>query len=166
MNRLDRDTSGLTLVAKNPLSGAILSRDMKDRKISRTYTAIVCGRLEETTGTIDKPIARKEASCIERCVDYDKGERAVTHYEVIEYNARKDLSLIRLKLETGRTHQIRVHMTSIDHPLIGDFLYNPDNNILKRQALHAGELAFIHPITRNEMSFNIPLPEDMLSVWE
>lgn len=165
LNRLDRDTSGLTLVAKNPLSGAVLSRDMKYRKISRTYTAIVSGKLDENNGTIDKPIGRKMQSCIERCIDYKNGEKAVTHFQVIKYYPASDLSLVKLNLETGRTHQIRVHMKSIGHPLIGDFLYYPEGmDIIKRQALHAGELAFIHPITREEMHFTLPLPPDMSAV--
>lgn len=160
VNRLDRDTSGLTILAKNMLSAAILSRNTGLKSISREYLAIVHGNTPDD-GTIDAPIARAEASAIERCVDFEQGEPAVTHYHKLQYNAGKNLSLIRLKLETGRTHQIRVHMKYIGFPLIGDFLYNPDFTYIKRQALHSTCLSFIHPITGIAMRLEAPLPEDM-----
>lgn len=158
INRLDRDTTGLTIVAKNMLSAGILSRDMKNRAIRRTYYAIVEG-LPPQKGTIDAPIARTEASVISREVNFETGQKAVTHYEVIRHN--NQYSLVKLNLETGRTHQIRVHMNYIGHPLPGDFIYNPDFTNINRQALHAGELTFSHPITKEEITLIAPLPSDM-----
>ena len=160
INRLDRDTTGLTIIAKHSLSAGILGQMVAARQIKRTYMAIVDG-LTEASGTIDAPIARRDNSTIERCVDFVKGERAVTHYKRLSYSEEKDLSLIELKLETGRTHQIRVHMKHIGHPLIGDFLYNPDYKYIGRQALHSAELSFVHPITHEKMHFTAPLHGDM-----
>ncbi len=160
INRLDRDTSGLTIVAKHMLSGGILSRQVQNRQISRTYQAIVTGHIADA-GTIDAPIARVADSTIERQVDFAHGERAITHYKPLAYDKEKDLSLIELQLETGRTHQIRVHMKYIDHPIIGDFLYNPDMRFADRQALHSASLDFVHPITQEKMHFASSLPEDL-----
>lgn len=165
INRLDRDTSGLTIIAKNSLSGAILSQSVSKRQIHRTYTAICSGETK-LSGTITAPISRKEASTIERCVDFTNGEAAITHYKRITYDAQKDLSLVQLQLETGRTHQIRVHMKYINHPLIGDFLYNPDYRYITRQALNSSEIEFIHPITNQKMHFHIPLPSDMKRILD
>ncbi len=159
VSRLDRDTSGVILIAKNMLSGAILSSMVAERKIHRTYTAIVSGYTEET-GTITLPIARKEASVIERCIDMEHGEYACTHYRRLAYAPAIGCSQLLLKLETGRTHQIRVHLKAIGHPLPGDFLYNPDYRLIKRQALHSWHLSFQHPITGKAMEFTAPLPED------
>ena len=150
INRLDRDTTGLLIVAKNMLSGGILSDMSKKREIHREYLAIAEGKVPEE-GVIDAPIARKEESVIERCVDFEKGDRAVTHYWRMDY--RNGYSLVRLKLETGRTHQIRVHMKYLGHPLTGDYLYNPDYRILDHQALHSWKLEFRHPITGEQMHF-------------
>ena len=111
--------------------------------------------------TISAPIARKEESVVERIVDFDRGDDAVTHVKVLSYDSEKDLSLLRIKLETGRTHQIRVHMKYAGHPLIGDFLYNPDFEFMERQALHSYKLEFNHPITGEKLSFVASLPEDM-----
>lgn len=160
VNRLDRDTSGLLLVAKNSLSSCILSEAVKSHAIHREYAAIVCGKTDES-GTIDVPIARKEGSAIERIPDPAHGDPAVTHYRTIAYNKNTDLSFIGLLLETGRTHQIRVHMNYIGHPLPGDFLYYPDCTYIKRQALHSAYLRFVHPITGKTLEFYAPLPEDM-----
>ena len=124
INRLDRDTTGLLILAKNALSASILSTAMKNRQIHRTYQAVVSQIPAPLAGTIDAPIARKEASAIERCVDFEKGERAVTHYKVLK--TKGSLALVELSLETGRTHQIRVHMDYIGCPLLGDYLYHPD----------------------------------------
>ena len=142
----------------------MLQEDMLHRRIQREYLAIVDGVIESEEGIIDAPIGRKEGSTIERMIDYDKGERAVTHYKVLE--RRMDCSLVSLKLETGRTHQIRVHMASIGHPLIGDFLYHPGDDRMKRQALHAWHLNFTHPITKEEMTWEAKVPEDMKNFWE
>lgn len=164
INRLDRDTTGLTILAKHMVSCSILQEDMLKRSIKREYLAIVDGIITEDEGTIDAPIGRKDGSTIERMVDYEKGEHAVTHYKVLA--RKKDITLVSLILETGRTHQIRVHMASIGHPLIGDFLYHPEDKRMKRQALHAWHLVFTHPITKQEMSWEAPIPEDMKTFWE
>lgn len=158
VNRLDRDTSGLVLIAKNMLASAVLSQEMVNREIHRTYLAVVKGQPEES-GTIDLPIARKEGSTIERCIDMENGERAVTHYECLEKN--EHYALLKIWLETGRTHQIRVHMNAIGHPLPGDFLYHPDFQHIGRQALHSWRLEFVHPVTGEELCFEQPLPDDM-----
>lgn len=164
INRLDRDTSGLTIVAKHLLSGGILSRQVSNREIKRTYRAICQGKISEQ-GTIDAPIARTHDSTIERCVDYERGEHAITHYTRIAYDEEKDLSLVELRLETGRTHQIRVHLKHIGHPIIGDFLYHPDFTYCNRQALHSYSLTFTHPLTKKEMHFASPFPEDLKCIF-
>lgn len=162
VNRLDRDTSGLTIIAKHMLSSGILSSMVAERSIHREYQAIVRGKVIPEAGTIDAPIARVADSIIERTVDYEKGDRAVTHYETIAY--KNGHSLLSIHLETGRTHQIRVHMKHIGFPLIGDHLYNPDMEHMTRQALHSYRLQFTHPITGEAMDFVAPLPEDMQNV--
>ena len=164
INRLDRDTTGLTILAKHMVSCSMLQEDMLHRRIKREYLAIVDGMVEADEGTINAPIGRKEGSTIERMVDYDKGERAVTHYRVLE--RKKEVTLVALRLETGRTHQIRVHMASIGHPLIGDFLYHPEDRRMHRQALHAWHLTFTHPITKEEMNWEAKIPQDMEQFWE
>lgn len=159
VNRLDRDTTGLLLIAKHKISGAFLSAMTAKKEIRREYLAIVAGKTDES-GTIDLPIARKDGSTIERCIDMEHGEHAVTHYRRLDYREDLDCSLIQLRLETGRTHQIRVHMKAIGHPLLGDFLYNPDYHFIGRQALHSYTVAFRHPITGKNMEFTAPMPED------
>ena len=139
INRLDRDTTGLVVIAKNMLSSAALNAAMVNREIHRTYLAVVKGELPEK-GTIDFPIARKDGSTVERCVDMSGGEYAVTHFECVEKNEK--YSLAKIWLETGRTHQIRVHMNAIGHPLPGDFLYHNDRSEIGRQALHSWRLEF------------------------
>ena len=159
INRLDRDTSGLTIIAKHMLSAGILSTMVAQRHIHREYLAIVQGEITPPQGTINAPIGRKGDSIIERMVDYEKGEHAITHYQRIKYvNGH---SLLSIHLETGRTHQIRVHMKHIGFPLIGDTLYNPNVQLIQRQALHSHRLQFTHPITGEPMEFTAPLPEDM-----
>ncbi len=162
INRLDRDTSGLTIVAKHILSAGILSTMVAERAIHREYLAIVRGEVTPIQGTIDAPIGRAGDSIIERKIDYAQGERAITHYQLKEY--RNGHCLLSIHLETGRTHQIRVHMKHIGFPLIGDHLYNPDMEYMQRQALHSHRLQFIHPITQKAMDFIAPLPEDMKQV--
>lgn len=162
INRLDRDTTGLLIVAKHMYSASLLSGMSMEHQIHREYLAIAAGRLPDS-GTIDAPIARKEGSAIERCVDFQKGEKAVTHFFLESF--REGYSLVRLRLETGRTHQIRVHMRHIGHPLLGDFLYCTDfpeaQKKMQRQALHSYLLHFTHPITGEELRFTSPLPPDM-----
>lgn len=164
INRLDRDTTGLTILAKHMVSCSILQEDMLHRRIKREYLAIVDGVIKENSGTIDAPIGRKEGSTIERRIDHEHGERAVTHYQVLE--RKEDTTLVSLRLETGRTHQIRVHMASIGHPLIGDFLYHPGDNRMKRQALHAWHLSFVHPVTKENMLWEASVPDDMKQFWK
>ena len=158
INRLDRDTTGLVVIAKNMLSGAALNLAMVNREIHRTYLAVVKGELPES-GIIDFPIARKDGSTVERCVDFECGEHAVTHFECVDKNEK--YSLAKIWLETGRTHQIRVHMNAIGHPLPGDFLYHNDRSEIGRQALHSWRLEFVHPVTGRILKFEQPLPEDM-----
>ena len=167
VNRLDRDTTGLTILCKHQLASGILSNMVSERLIKRTYLAICTddGSLPEN-GTIEAPIARKEGSTIERIVDYEKGEDATTHFKRLLHLPDKQISLIQLRLETGRTHQIRVHMSSIGHPLIGDDLYGGDCTMINRQALHSFSLKFTHPITLQEMYFEQELPEDMKKCLE
>lgn len=161
-NRLDRDTSGLTVVAKHLVSGNILSDMVRRRDIHREYLAIVRGHVSPEAGTINAPLARKPGTIIERTVDWEQGETAITHYRLIE--ERNGHSLVSLRLETGRTHQIRIHMKYLGYPLIGDYLYNPDMEYIGRQALHSHRLSFTHPITGEPMEFTAPLPKDMEKV--
>lgn len=159
VNRLDRDTTGLLLVAKHMLSGAVLSAMVAEKAVRREYLAIVC-KETEAEGTICLPIARRDGSTIERCVDFERGEYACTHFRRLCYDPASDCSLLLISLDTGRTHQIRVHMKAIGHPLPGDFLYHPDYRFIGRQALHSYRLSFRHPITGQEMAFKAPIPED------
>ena len=157
-NRLDRDTSGLTIVSKHLVSGSILSDMTKYREVHREYLAIARGSVTPSEGTIQAPLGRKDGTIIERTVDWEHGEDAVTHYKVVkEANGH---SLVSLRLETGRTHQIRIHMKYLGYPLIGDYLYNPDMEYMTRQALHSHHMEFTHPITGAHMSFTAPLPDD------
>ena len=163
-NRLDRDTSGLTIVSKHLVSGSILSDMTKYREVHREYLAIARGSVTPSEGTIQAPLGRKGGTIIERTVDWEHGEDAVTHYKVVkEANGH---SLVSLRLETGRTHQIRIHMKYLGYPLIGDYLYNPDMEYMTRQALHSHHMEFTHPITGEHMSFTAPLPEDMARVMQ
>lgn len=164
INRLDRDTTGLLIIAKNSLSASILSKQMKAREIRRTYLAVCKGRLPSEAGIVNAPIARKSDSAIERCVDFSNGESAVTHYRVRRYH--DDYSLVELHLETGRTHQIRIHMQYLGNPLPGDYLYYPDYSKISRTALHSYRLVFTHPITGKPMDFCAPLPADMAAFFQ
>lgn len=149
--RLDRDTSGLVLIAKNELAAAKLAG-----KIEKDYYAICDGALTHD-GTVDAPIKRVGDSIIKRCVSPD-GERAVTHYSIIK--KYEDRTLVKLKLETGRTHQIRVHFSHIGHPLTGDTLYGNASPLIDRQALHCKTLYFTHPITNKKIAVSCDFPDD------
>ncbi len=167
VNRLDRDTTGLVILAKHALSSTILNQAICERGIHREYLALADGCVPEE-GTISAPIGRKSNSSIERVIDYEHGDRAVTHYRRLSYE--NGISLLSLHLETGRTHQIRVHMKHLGYPLIGDALYHPEysssfsDNKIKRQALHSYRLQFNHPITGVPMDLLAPLPADMAAL--
>lgn len=158
VHRIDKDTSGILVIAKNDDAHNSLAKQFKDHSIKREYYALVEGKFSKLEGTIDKPIGRNKKDRLKMGIVED-GKRAVTHYEVIEqYN--KGVSLVKCRLETGRTHQIRVHMASISHPLVGDLIYGskkPKINI-NGQVLHAKTLGFIHPRTNNYMEFDSDLP--------
>ena len=162
INRLDRDTSGALILAKNAFSAAVLSTQMRNRQIRRTYLAVVEG-ITPPNGTISAPISRVDDSVIERHVDFLRGEPAVTHYERLE--VKNEHSLLEIHLETGRTHQIRVHMGYIGHPLPADYLYHPEYNCFKRQPLHSLQLEFRHPVTDKSMCLLAPVPEDMCNAF-
>ena len=157
INRLDRVATGVLVLAKNPLSGALLSAQMKQRQIRRTYLALTDG-IPPERGTVSAPIARMDDSVITREVNWEHGETAVTHYERLAVS--NGYSLVELHLDTGRTHQIRVHMKYIGCPLPGDFLYHPVFDRISRQALHSFQLEFCHPITKKPLRFLAPVPED------
>ena len=161
-NRLDRDTSGLTVISKHLVSASIMADMTKKRLVHREYLAIVKGDLTPPTGTITALLSRKEGSIIERTVDFDHGEEAITHYKLVK--KENGHSLVSLQLETGRTHQIRIHMKYLGYPLIGDYLYNPDMEHITRQALHSYHMEFPHPITGQKMTFTAPLPSDMSAI--
>lgn len=163
INRLDRDTTGLLIVAKHMYSASLLSEMVAKREIHREYLALATGEVPKS-GTIVASIGRVDGSTIERHVDEAHGDYACTHYKRLIYN--NGYSLVSLKLETGRTHQIRVHMKHIGHPLPGDFLYNPDYSVIKRQALHSHRLVFKHPITGESLEFVADLPMDMKKIIE
>ena len=161
INRLDRDTTGVLVLAKNPLSGALLSAQMKQRQIRRTYLALTDG-IPPERGTISAPVARMDASVITREVNFERGEAAVSHYERLAVS--NGYALVELHLDTGRTHQIRVHMAHIGHPLAGDTVYGTDETLLPRHGLHCALLRVEHPLTGEPLCFESPLPEDMASL--
>lgn len=162
INRLDRDTSGALILAKNALSASILSSMMRNRQIHRTYLAVVKG-IPPSHGTISAPIGRRGTSVMERKVDFDKGQPAVTHY--IRLAVKNGHSLMEIHLETGRTHQIRVHMGYLGYPLPGDYLYCPDYSLFKRQPLHSFQLDFSHPLSGQKLCITAPLPDDISSCF-
>ena len=154
VNRLDLHTSGLIIFAKNEYIQECLIKQMENNSFKKEYHAIITRHLENKKGTIDKPIARKQNSIIERCID-ENGKRAVTHYEVIkEFD---NYSLVKCILETGRTHQIRVHFASIGHPLLGDSLYGEKSDLVDGQALTCTKLSFIHPVSKKNVKFEIKI---------
>ncbi|MEC5229225.1 RluA family pseudouridine synthase [Bacillus inaquosorum] len=158
VTRLDRDTSGVMLVAKHRFAHSILSSAQKNGLVKRRYAAVVHGRMTQGEGTVDAPIGRHPDSIIERRVTPD-GQKAVTHFYVTR--ATDDITSLTLQLETGRTHQIRVHMSYLGHPLCGDTLYGGTRQKIGRQALHSEHLSFIHPLTQENMTFHAALPQDM-----
>lgn len=160
MNRIDKDTTGLVLLAKHFVSSAILGKQIQEHKVAREYLALVSGTPTPLNGTITAPISRVAGSTIEREVNRETGQVAITHYETVR--SYEHYSLVRLHLETGRTHQIRVHMKWIGHPLLGDSLYNPDSSFLNGQRLHSAKLSFLHPIKKELLTFEAPFLHQIL----
>ena len=154
INRLDRDTSGVVLFAKNEY----IQERFVSLKVDKEYIAILNGTPSPLADTINAKIARKEGSIMERCIS-EAGQKAITHYTVIEEH--ENYSILSVKIETGRTHQIRVHMAHIGHPIVGDTLYGQESELITRQALHSYKTSFVHPITGEEITICAELPEDM-----
>ena len=158
VNRLDKDTSGAVIFAKNEYIQECLSRQMKNNIFKKEYIAFLDGKVENKTATINAPIARENDSIIKRCVR-DDGDFAISHYEVLKYYTQ--FTLVKFLIETGRTHQIRVHSNYIGHPVLGDTLYGKASSLISRQALHSYKVSFIHPITKKTLEIIAPLFEDM-----
>ena len=161
INRLDLNTSGIIIFAKNEYVQECLIKQMQNSTFQKYYIAFVEGTFTNKEGTINLPIARKENSIIERCIS-ENGQTAITNYKVLsEYN---NFSIVECHLQTGRTHQIRVHMSATNHPLLGDTLYGSSSDLINRQALHCYKVSFTHPITKQSLTFNCDLPNDMDSI--
>lgn len=161
INRLDLNTSGLIIFAKNEYVQECLIRQMQNNIFKKEYIAIVEGLFDSPSGIIDLPIARKNNSIIERCISED-GQKSVTEYEVLK--EFKKFSFVKCTLKTGRTHQIRVHMSAIGHPLLGDSLYGSSSKLINRQALHSYKISFVHPVSKKNILFTCDLPNDMKRV--
>lgn len=166
VHRIDKDTSGLLMIAKNNRAHESLSRQLAEHAITRKYTALVYNNFSEDEGTVDAPLGRDPKNRLRRAVVRENSKRAVTHWRVLERFGK--YTLIEAQLETGRTHQIRVHMAYINHPLVGDMLYGPKKQPLfqEGQLLHAGVLGFVHPSTGEYMEFCRPLPDEFQQVLE
>lgn len=165
VSRLDMDTSGLIIIAKNQFSHMALAREMAKDSFEKSYLAVVHGNMKEKEGTINLPIYRTGGDNIKRVVD-ERGQESITHFKVLESFDEGDV--VRLTLETGRTHQIRVHLTHLGHPLYGDSLYglDVDKEYISRQALHAYRLKFLHPRTGEVLELEVDMPEDMKELLE
>ncbi|BAH44757.1 MULTISPECIES: RluA family pseudouridine synthase [Brevibacillus] len=165
VHRIDKDTSGLLMVAKNDKAHMGLAEQLKAHTVNRKYVALVHGVIPHEMGTIEAPIGRDPKNRQQMAVVFENSKPAVTHFIVLE--RFKEYTMVELKLETGRTHQIRVHMKYIDYPLAGDPKYGPKNTLeLDGQALHAKTLGFIHPRTGEQLEFEAPMPKEMLDVIE
>lgn len=165
VNRLDKDTSGIVIFAKNEYIQEALIKQMKNKLFKKEYIAILEGHLKTLSGTINAPISRKNGSIIEREINFN-GENAITHFELIKVFSKNNtsLSLVNFLLETGRTHQIRLHSKYIGHPILGDSLYGNSSELISRQALHAYKVIFIHPVSKKEIYLEIDLPEDINNI--
>ena len=159
VHRIDKDTSGLLAVAKNDLAHTVLASQLKDHTMARTYECIVCGGMKEDSGTVDAPIGRHPTDRKKMCINERNGRNAVTHWEVIK--RYRGYTHVRCKLETGRTHQIRVHMASTGHPILGDKVYGHKKTELgqESQVLHAGALCFRHPRDQRPVMVFADLPD-------
>ncbi|WP_181350795.1 RluA family pseudouridine synthase [Thalassobacillus sp. CUG 92003] len=158
VHRLDQDTTGAVLYAKHALAGAILGRLLEKKKIARTYVALVEGKVKQKSGLIRQPIGKDRHHATRRRVS-STGTMAVTHFQVLDYDPDHDLTLMHVQLETGKTHQIRVHMNHLGHPLLGDTLYGGDRDTTGHHALHAAKLTFLHPISYEEITCVAPFQE-------
>lgn len=163
IHRLDKDTSGAIIFAKHDLAHTLLHKALESRKIKRTYLAFVQGKVDHSKGKIDQPIGRDRHHPTRRRIS-PNGQKAITNYQVEKYLAKKNISIVSLQLETGRTHQIRVHLSSINHPIIGDLLYGGKKGIINRQALHAARVTLTHPLTNKKIEVEAELPHDMSSI--
>ena len=163
VNRLDKDTSGIVIFAKNEYIQECLVKQMKSKEFIKRYIAVVNGNLDNLEGTINAPIARKEGSIIERCVS-ETGDIAITHYKVLK--RKTDFDIVECILETGRTHQIRVHFAYLGHSLLGDTLYGTSSSLINRQALHAYEVEFTHPLSKKKVKYIATVPEDLNKLME
>ena len=161
VNRLDKDTSGIVIFSKNEYIQECLVRQMSNNIFKKKYIAILEGLLEKVSGTINAPIARKKDSIIERCID-ESGDIAISHYKVLQRLGT--MTEVEYTLETGRTHQLRVHSAFIGHPIIGDSLYGNESSLISRQALHSYYVEFIHPITKKEIGIRSELTSDICSI--
>ena len=157
VNRLDKDTSGIVVFAKNEYA------QENFKPICKEYIAIING-IFSGNGIIDLPIGRKNGSIIERCIDYENGDSAITEYEVIKNISEYNLSIVKCTLMTGRTHQIRVHLANKLSPILGDTLYGSTSNLINRQALHSYHLRLIHPINKKVIDIYAPIPEDISNI--
>ncbi len=163
VNRLDKDTSGIVIFAKNEYIQECLVRQMKSKEFIKRYIAVVNGNLDNLEGTINAPIARKEGSIIERCIS-ETGNIAITHYKVLK--RKPNFDIVECILETGRTHQIRVHFAYLGHSLLSDTLYGTSSSLINRQALHAYEVEFTHPLSKKKVKYIATVPEDLNKLME
>jgi len=162
VHRLDKDTSGVILVAKTGVALRKLSNQLKNRAITKKYIAVVKGVIDLEEGIIDLPVKHDKKNRMKMAVDRDEGKEAVTHYKVISRNKEKNFTVLEVTPKTGRTHQIRIHFSHIGHPILGDTLYNgPAVLGLSRQALHAKSLCFIHPSKNKDVEFSAEIPSDI-----